>query len=281
MKRSCVYMLAFAAGLAGCDQEAVSKAAVERERARVEQEAVARSTAKVAAMREEVERLATMRGSLASRVTELQQALSTDPARVASALQAALSEQFAKTPSIETLFGPDLARLDPDGISQTFQLYKEASSLRIDLGYLVGYLQANVGVLTDKGAPHRFALQTAGESVILVERGDPLCGDRPCQGDGERPTGWQIRGTPRDPFKAAKIGAKEGEVRALAAEGEVYALAIGMNPENNARITAAMLFARVHEDLEAMGAAERRVLTALAQYAADPTKPATDEPVKR
>jgi len=277
MKRCCVYMLALAASFAGCDREDATRA-VERERARVEQEAVARAQAKVAAMKEEVERLAKMRQGLSARIDELQQAVSTDPARAAGALQAALAEHFSQSPDIETLFGPDLAKIGDDGIRRTFQLFKEATALRVDLGYLTGFLQANAAVLTGEGAPRRFAVQAAGEHVVLVERGDPLCGDEPCRGDNDRPTGWRIRSNPREPFKSAKIGAKEGEVRALAPEGEVYVLAIGQSPENNARNTAAMLFARVKEDLEEMSKSERRALKALERYTADPTKTPADEP---
>jgi hypothetical protein len=266
MVRSTRFILVLLAALGGCDSGPAPDDACDRAKLEFTEQA----RAKGRTMYAEVIKLAESRKTLAQAITAGQSTLLTDPTPTVAKLTALMTEQFTDRPDLDALFGWQLAGIGADGIHKTFQLYEEANGLRIDLGYLVGFLNANLATLSGPGGPRQFAVLFARNGAQLVERGDSLCGASPCSGEGARPTHHRIRSNASAEFTTVAAGTKDGQAIALDPDGETYAVAIGLNPEFNTRNTAVMLLARVQERLSAMEKAEGRALEALATYAENP-----------
>lgn len=223
-------------------------------------------------MYNEAAKVSDMRKGISLKIDELQKQVAADPAKGADELVNLLKTNFEKSPKVDDLFGWQLAGIGPEGIRRTFDLYEEANGLKLDLGYLAGFVTANAGALKDNGGPRLLAIKFKKDgSAVLVERGEPVCGEEACPDgkDGDA-TGYQIREAVNQEFAVAQKGTGEGQVLPLSADTQIYQYIVGQNPENNAKAVAASLFAKVKARLEEMSKAENRALKALKSYSEDP-----------
>jgi len=219
----------------------------------------------------EASKVSDMRKGISLKIDELQKLVSTDPGKGAEELANLLKTNFEKSPKVDDLFGWQLAGIGPEGIRRTFDLYEEANGLRLDLGYLVNFVAGNAKALTDNGGPRVFAIKFKKDGPVLVERGEPVCGEAACpEGKEGEATGYKIREAVNQEFAVAARGTEEGQVLPLSADSQIYGYVVGLNPENNAKLVAASLFAKVKARLEEMSKAEGRALKALKSYSDDP-----------
>lgn len=219
----------------------------------------------------EATKVSDMRKGISLKIDELQKLVSTDPAKGAEELANLLKTNFEKSPKVDDLFGWQLAGIGPEGIRRTFDLYEEANGLRLDLGYLVNFVAGNGKALTDAGGPRVFAIKFKKDGPVLVERGEPVCGEAACpEGKEGDATGYKVREAVNQEFAVAARGTDEGQVLPLSADTQIYGYVVGLNPENNAKLVAASLFAKVKARLEEMSKAEGRALKALKSYSEDP-----------
>jgi hypothetical protein len=223
-------------------------------------------------MLNEATKVADMRKGISLKLDELQKLVSTDPAKGAEELANLLKTNFEKSPKVDDLFGWQLAGIGPEGIRRTFDLYEEANGLRLDLGYLANFVASNAKALTESGGPRLLAIKFKKDgSVVLVERGDAICGNDPCpEGKEGDATGYQIREAVNQEFTVAARGTDDNQVLPLSADSQIYGYIVGLNPENNAKLVAASLFAKVKSRLEEMNKAEGRALKALKSYSENP-----------
>ncbi len=241
---------------------------------------VEQGKAKGAIMFEEATKVAEMRKGISLKMQELNKTIQTDPAKGATELVTLLTTNFDKAPQVDQLFGWQLAAVHSEGIKKTFDLYEEANGLKVDLGYLAGFVNNNVKALA-AGGPQRFAVRFGPKGVTLVELLDAVCGDpktpTPCAA-GTEPAGWNIRTDTGGAPSFATVGTGEGQIQPLSPEGTIYGYIVGLNPENNAKIVVGSLLGRINERLEAMSKAEGRALKALKRYSDDPNvdSPAAD-----
>lgn len=225
-------------------------------------------------MLEEATKVSAMRKSISLKMEELNKTISTNPDTGAKELVAMLTTNFDKSPKVDDLFGWQLAAVNGEGIKRTFDLYEEANGLKIDLGYLAGFVTNNVKALQN-GGPRMFAVLFKGRGVTLVERLDAQCGDAKAptacaEGKEGEAIGFNIRtDTGGNPTFAA-LGTEEGQIQPLTPDGSIYGYIVGLNPENNAKIVVGSLLGRIKERLEAMAKAETRALKALQKYSDDP-----------
>ncbi len=233
---------------------------------------VEQGKAKGAVMYTEAAAVAEMRKGISLKMDEIGKAIVEKPADAAKTLEELNKTSFEKSPQVEALFGWQLAAINSDGIKKTFNLYNEASGLRTDLGYLTGFVAANIPTLS-QGSPRVLAIKFTKKGAVMVERVEPMCGDGKtacAPGEADNAVGWTIRDNPGANPTYAAIGGDEGQIQVLLPEGGVYGSVVGANPEANAKNTALLLFARVKERLEAMSKAEGRALKALKKYSDDP-----------
>ncbi|MBL9101291.1 MAG: hypothetical protein JNL82_10055 [Myxococcales bacterium] len=229
---------------------------------------------KGAVMFTEAQAVANMRKDISLKIDDIGKNIVAKPDEAAKTLEELNKTAFEKTPNVETLFGWQLAAINADGIRKTFLLYNEASGLRVDLGYLTGFVAGNVQTLAN-GGPRVFAVMFKGKGAVLVERLEPMCGDPKApaacaSGKEGEAIGFNVRVDPNAAPAFAALGSEDGQIQPLLPDGGVYLAAIGSSPEANAQKTAGILFARVKERLEAMSKAEGRALKALQKYSDDP-----------
>lgn len=219
----------------------------------------------------EATKVSDMRKGISLKIDDLQKLVATDPGKGAEELTNLLKTNFEKSPKVDDLFGWQLAGIGPEGIRRTFDLYEEANGLRLDLGYLVNFVAGNAKALTDNGGPRVLGIKFKKDGAVLVERGEPVCGEAPCpEGKEAEATGYKIREAVNQEFTVAAKGTEENQVLPLSADSQIYGYIVGLNPENNAKLVAASLFAKVKARLEEMSKAEGRALKALKSYSDDP-----------
>lgn len=220
----------------------------------------------------EANKVSDMRKGISTKIDDIQKQVAADPAKGAQALADLMKTSFEKTPKVDDLFGWQLAGIGPEGIKRTFDLYEEANGLRLDLGYLTNFVSGNAKALTETGGPRLFAIKFKKDgSVVLVERGDAMCGEAKCaDGKEGEATGYQVREAVNAEFATAAKGVDEGQVMPLSGDSQIYGYVVGLNPENNAKLVSASLFAKVKGRLEEMSKAEKRALKALQSYSDDP-----------
>src|SRR5690606_25852140 len=100
-----------------------------------------------------------MRKGISLKIDELQKLVATDPNKGADELVNLLKTNFEKSPKVDDLFGWQLAGIGSEGIRRTFDLYEEANGLKLDLGYLAGFVTANAGALKESGGPRLLAIK--------------------------------------------------------------------------------------------------------------------------
>ena len=225
-------------------------------------------------MLEEAGKVSTMRKSISLKMEELKKTIGTDPDAGAKQLVELLTTSFEKSPKVDDLFGWQLAAVNSEGIKRTFDLYEEANGLKIDLGYLAGFVTNNVKSLAN-GGPRMFAVLFKGRGVTLVERLEPMCGDakapeKCAEGKEGEAVGFNIRTDTGGAPAFAALGTEDGQIQVLTPDGSIYGYIVGLNPENTAKIVVGSLLGRITERLEAMAKAETRALKALQRYSDDP-----------
>ena len=225
-------------------------------------------------MLEEATKVSAMRKSISLKMEELNKTIGTNPDAGAKELVTMLTTNFEKSPKVDDLFGWQLAAVNAEGIKRTFDLYEEANGLKIDLGYLAGFVTNNTKALAN-GGPRMFAVQFKGRGVTLVERLDAQCGDPKApaacpEGKEGEAIGFNIRNDTGGTPVFAALGTEDGQIQPLTPDGSIYGYIVGLNPENNAKIVVGSLLGRIKERLEAMAKAETRALKALQKYSDDP-----------
>lgn len=249
---------------------------------------------KGAAMVGEVQAIAEIRKGVAIEWDGITKAIATDPAAGAEKLGTVLGDNFDKHPQVSTLFGWQLASMHPVAIKKTFEMYEEATRLQTDLGVLLGFVQAHVDALKAAGGPTHFGVVFQSDGVLMVEAGQPMCGELPKVAEGAP------EGTPppkldpkalkpcEDATKAvaylARVGISEadkpkllirgyekGQMQLMLPQGGIYSYAVGLEPNKNALKIRDTLFKRVKDGLERMNKAEKVTLKALEAYADNPT----------
>lgn len=243
--------------------------------------------AKGAQMHAEVAKVSDSRKTISLEMTTLQETIAKDPTKGSEAITNLLSEQFDTHPKIDELFGWQLASVHSTGIRKAFDLYEEANGLKLDLGYLAGFL-ADYGAALDeaKGGPQVFAIQFTERGPVLVEAVQPVCvmdPPTPCQ-DGNKAdaVGYSIATAIGGAPEIVPKGTEPGMAMLLRPEGDIYNYAVGLEPNKNALKVYASLLKKVMARLEAMNKAERLALAALENYAENPTVDASNpqpEPV--
>jgi hypothetical protein len=230
-------------------------------------------------MLDEVRKIADVRKGVSLAMEDLQKKMAIDPKAAAAEISGLLSEEFDKHPKIDALFGWQLASVHHRGIKTTFDLYEEANRLRLDLGYLGAFLDANAEALQQAGGPTLFALMVKTDGVTLVEALQPLCGEsiedltalQPCgDGEGNDAKAYQIRDSIGGEIKAVPRGTAPGQAMLLLPEGQIYSYAIGQEPNKNALSVRLGMVNRIHERLASMAKAEKVAETALENWTSDP-----------
>lgn len=227
----------------------------------------------------EVTAISESRKGVALAWEDIQKKLKENPEQGAADLEALLAQHFDKHPKIDSLFGWQLASVHSQGIRRTFELYEETNRLRTDLGYLAAFVKSQAAALGEAGGPTIYGTMQKSNGSVLVAIAEPLCGEL---GDNGDTSGLKTCGDPRDAVAfrvqvdvgaepvVALRGTEEGQVVLLLPEG-LYGYAIGQNPANNAKVIRDAMIGRVSERLEAMNKAEQTALTALSNYAENPT----------
>lgn len=224
------------------------------------------------AMLAEATKVSEMRKGISLKLADMRKAAFTEPAKAEAELNALGEEHFKKVPNVEELFGWQLAGIGKEGIRRTFGLYEEANRLATDLRLIKNIISSNGPALVGEGAPRFFAIKFKKEGVMLVERGEPLCGEpaAPCTDPKAEPVAFNVRDSAGQPFAPAPIGKEEGQVLPLPPEGQIYTLAIGLKPESNARAFVELQFQQIEGHLAEMAKAETRAIKALQSYSSDP-----------
>lgn len=231
---------------------------------------------KGAAMVSEVQKVADSRKTISLEMEALKKAIGENPKKGSELITNLLTEQFDKHPKVEELFGWQLASIHSMGIKKTFDLYEEANGLKLDLGYLAGFLNEYGDALGAAGGPQVFALLFGkGGSAMLVEAVKPVCdleAGTPCpEGKKADAVGYSIREQVGGAERTVPKGTAEGQAVLLRNDGPIYNYAIGLEPNKNALKVYASLLAKVTARLEAMNKAERLALVALQNYSDNPT----------
>jgi len=230
---------------------------------------------KGAAMYDEVLKVSDSRKTISLQMATLQETIAQDPTKGSEAITNLLSEQFDVHPKINELFGWQLASVHSTGIRKTFDLYEEANGLKLDLGYLAGFLADYGAALGAAGGPQVFAIQFTDRGPVLVEAVQPVCvmdPPTPCdEGKKNDAVGYSIATTIGGAPEIVPKGADPGMAMLLRPEGDIYNYAVGLEPNKNALKVYASLLQKVMARLEAMNKAERLALAALSNYAENPT----------
>lgn len=241
---------------------------------------------KGAAMYAEVEKVSDSRKTISLEMANLKETIAADPTKGSEAITTLLTEQFDKHPKIDELFGWQLASVHSTGIRKAFDLYEEANGLKLDLGYLAGFLADYGAALKEAGGPQVFAIQFTDRGPVLVEAVTPICTmdpPTPCdEGSKGDAVGYGISSTIGGEPQIVPKGTDPGMAMLLRPEGDIYNYAVGLEPNKNALKVYASLLSKVMARLEAMNKAERLALAALANYAENPTVDASSpqpEPV--
>lgn len=231
---------------------------------------------KGAEIHSEVKAVSDARKTVSLKLDDIKKAVAADPKKGADQLTALMTETFEKHPKVDELFGWQLAAVHPMGVKKVFELYDEANRLKLDLGYLAGFLNAYSGVLAASAkGPKAYAVMATPSGVKMVELVAPLCdleNKKPCQGrEAAKAVGYLVRENLGAEPVAVPRGLGEKQAVPLLPEGKIYNYAIGLEEKNNAERVYTMLLGQVQKHLEDMARAENIALKALENYEKNPT----------
>jgi hypothetical protein len=181
-----------------------------------------------------------MRKGISLKMDELSKAITTDPDAGRQADLVTCSRPTSRrAPQVDDLFGWQLAAINPDGIKKTFDLYDEANGLKIDLGYLAGFVNGNVKALARAARACSRSSSRAGRGPRRAPRADvrrPQGRPTPCAEGKDEPVGFNIRDDPAAPRRTPRSAATTARSSLLIPDGSSTATSSALNPENNAKI---------------------------------------------
>ena len=229
---------------------------------------------KGAEMHAEVKQVADARKTVALQIKDIKALAQQDPKKAAAQIQSLLAETFEKHPKVDTLFGWQLAAVHPTGVKKVFDLYEDANGLKSDLMYLAGFLE-QYGDAIKSGGPAMFGVFANEKGAKLVELVQPLCDletKKPCEGkQAAKAVGYLVRESIGAEPVPVPRGVGDKQVVPLVPDGQIFNYAIGMEPNKNAKVVFNSLMRRIDARLENMAKAEKIALTALKNYAENPT----------
>jgi hypothetical protein len=235
--------------------------------------------AKGAEMVKEVEQVAETRKAISLAMEDMKKAIASDPKAGAEQLAQMVQTNFEQHPKVETLFGWQLAAVNPNGVKRVFELYEAANRLRTELLYTVGFLLEHADSIAQGSAmaPVFAVLFDDKGNAKLVEAMGPMCGEsleniaalKPCE-DATKALAYKVREAPAGEGKVVPKGVAPGAAMILSSEGPVYNYAIGAQPQRNAATLFGAMMQRIDERLAEMNKAEATALKALSNYADSP-----------
>ncbi len=230
---------------------------------------------KGAEMHAEVQQVAEARKSVALKMKDIKGLAQQDPKKAVEEIRTLLSETFEKHPKVDALFGWQLAAVHPTGVKKVFDLYEEANGLKSDLMYLAGFLET-YGDAVKGGGPAMFGVFANDKGAKLVELVQPLCdleNKKPCPDDksAAKAVGYMVRESLGAEPVPVPRGIGDKQVVPLVPDGQIFTYAVGMEPKKNAQVVFNALVRRIEARLENMNKAEKIALTALKNYAENPT----------
>lgn len=238
----------------------------------------AKGEAKGQEMAKAVEGIVSARIDVANAMDALEEKMATDPAGAAADIEALLADKWESQVNISQLFGWQLAAVHPNGVKRTFELFEEATRVKKDLQYLQAFLATQPEALQRGQGPSQFAVMFTGSGANMVAALEPLCAAEegappgPCaDGDFSKAVAYKVIDAIGGEPKQVPRGTGEGQATLIASDGDVYAYAVGLEPNRNAVIYRNGLVTRVKEHLEAMAKIEKIAQKALEKYSQDPS----------
>jgi hypothetical protein len=216
---------------------------------------------------------------VANAMDGLEEKMAADPAGAAVDIEALLADKWESQVNISQLFGWQLAAVHPNGVKNTFQLFEEATRVKKDLQFLQAFLATQPEALQRGQGPSQFAVLFTSSGANMVAALEPLCAGAaegappgPCaDGDFSKAVAYKVMETVSGEPKVVPRGTGEGQATLIASDGDVYAYAVGLEPNRNAVIYRNGLVQRVREHLESMAKIEKIAQKALEKYSQDPT----------
>lgn len=232
---------------------------------------MAAAQSKGASMYQAVKEVAEVRAKVSLRMDDLKKQFTTEPDAAVASLTGLLEKEFAEQPRVDALFGWQLAGMHPAAIKIVFDLYRAANTLDNDLRQTTDFISKNKAALANASKMGQMGIISEGGGAKLVfisaticdMKEGTACGKKAKPGDAQ---GYAIKQT----VEGEAINVGLDAVQPLI-PNEVFSLAFGEKPENNAVLRAAQMLAQVEGDLATMNKKEKIALEALEQYEASPT----------
>ncbi len=232
---------------------------------------LAAAQTKGAAMYQAVKEVADVRAKVSLRMDDLKKQFTAEPDAAVTSLTGLLEKEFAEQPRVDALFGWQLASMHPAAIKIVFDLYRAANTLDNDLRQTTDFISKNKAALANASKMGQMGVIAEGGGAKLVFISATIC-------DMKEGTACDKKAKPGDAEGYAIKQTVEGDAVNVGLDAvqplipnEVFSLAFGEKPENNAVLRAAQMLAQVEGDLATMNKKEKIALEALEQYEASPT----------
>ena len=262
-------------------------------------ELIASGQSKGEQMVKEVQAVSELRKTVSLEMDTIKKKIAEDPDAAAGLVTSLLTDNFNNRPKIDELFGWQLASVHSKGIKATFKLYNEANRLELELQGLAKLLTDFSPQIKAAGGPALFGVTAKSNGVKLVSIMQPMCGEVPEGGDkpaegaegeggGDKPAaapaadslkpcddsaaavGFKVRDSLAGEPTVMLKGFGKDQVTIVVPDQEIYAFAVGLEPNKNALNVLDFQLKRVSEQLERMNSAEKTALKALENYADSP-----------
>lgn len=235
------------------------------------EERLAAAQSKGATMYQAVKEVAEVRAKVSLRMDDLKKQFTSEPDAAITSLTGLLEKEFAEQPRVDALFGWQLAGLHPDAIKIVFDLYRAANALDNDLRQTTDFISKNKAALANASKMGQLGVIASGGGAQLVFISSTIC-------DMEAGTACDKKSKPGDAQGYSIKTSAAGESTNVGLDAvqplipnDVFSLAFGEKPENNAVLRAAQMLAQVEGDLATMNKKEKIAIAALEQYEASPT----------
>lgn len=272
-------------------------------------ELIAQGQAKGEKMVKEVQAVSELRKTVSLEMDTIKKKIAEDPEAAANLVTGLLTDNFNNRPKIDELFGWQLSSVHGKGIKATFKLYNEANRLELELQGLAKLLTDFAPQIKAAGGPALFGVTAKKNGLKLVSIMQPMCAEPAAEGDkkpaeGEQPAegeaakkddgpaadslkpcddsstaaGFKVRDSLTGEPTVMLKGIGEGRVTILVPDQEIYAFAVGLEPNKNALNVLDFQLKRVTDQLEKMNKAEKTALAALENYADSPDVDGSNAP---